>query len=330
MKGVIMAGGFGTRLRPLTIHVPKPMVPVLNRPMMEHIVRLVKTFGITDLISLLYFQADQIKSYFKDGREFGVDMEYSMAQDDLGTAGSVRAAAKMIDERFMVISGDLVTDLDLQAAVEFHQKKKSMATIVMTRVENPVAFGIVITEKDGKVIRFLEKPKWGEVFSDTINTGIYILEREVLDLIPEGKDFDFSKDLFPLMLHKKLPLYGYIGTGYWKDVGNLDQYRMVHLDIFSDRCKLQFPGEPYPGVARVYLEPGPRWHLGQALRHRGDRPQYRSRGEVRAYGLHLGTGRGDRAGQPDPPLGAVGPHRHRGGLPHRRCHHLLARDYRRG
>lgn len=256
MKGVIMAGGFGTRLRPLTINVPKPMVPVLNRPMMEHIVRLVKSYGVTDLISLLYFQADQIRKYFGDGRNFGVDMDYVMAQDDLGTAGSVNLTRTMIDERFLVISADVLTDIDLAAALEFHQSRGAIATILLTRVENPLAFGIVITDSDGKVTRFLEKPKWGEVFSDTINTGIYILEREALEFIPEGKEFDFSKDLFPLLLEKGLPLYGYIGTGYWKDVGTLEQYRLAHLDVFADRAKLGFPGEAHPGEARVYVESG--------------------------------------------------------------------------
>jgi mannose-1-phosphate guanylyltransferase/phosphomannomutase len=145
-------------------------------------------------------------------------------------------------ERFMVISADILTDFDLSQALKFHESHKSMATLVLTRVENPLAFGVVITGKDGSITRFLEKPSWGEVFSDTVNTGIYILEPEVFDLIPEGKDFDFSKDLFPLMLEKKLPLFGYIAEGYWKDIGTLGEYLHCHADILSGKVEVEVDG----------------------------------------------------------------------------------------
>src|SRR6185503_4116796 len=227
MKGVIMAGGFGTRLRPLTYNLPKPMVPVANRPIMQRIVELLKKHGINDQLGLLYFQPDSIKNYFGDGKNFGVKIGYQGAEGDLGTAGSVKLGQPMIGkERFMVISADILTDFDLSAAIKFHESRKAMATLILTRVENPLAFGVVITDKEGRITRFLEKPSWGEVFSDTVNTGIYILEPEVLDLIPEKVDFDFSKNLFPHMLKNGMPLYGYIAQGYWADIGNLDQYRL--------------------------------------------------------------------------------------------------------
>src|ERR1039458_641440 len=229
MKAVIMAGGFGTRMRPLTINLPKPMIPVVNRPMMEIIVDLLKKHKLTDLLSVVFYQPETITEYFHDGADFGVQMQYKAAESDLGTAGSVKNCQAMVDkERFVVISGDVLTDFDLTAAIKFHEQNKAKATMILTRVENPLAFGVVITGKDGKIERFLEKPTWGEVFSDTVNTGIYILEPEVLDLIPERSEFDFSKDLFPLLLEEDAGLYGYISDGYWRDVGNLNEYQEAH------------------------------------------------------------------------------------------------------
>ena len=243
MKAVIMAGGFGTRLRPLTNNLPKPMVPMANKPMMQHIIELLSRCGITDLVSLLYFHPETIENYFGDGSGFGVKMTYISASDDLGTAGSVGNAKASLDKPFLVISGDLLTDFDLLRAIEFHKERKAAATMVLTRVLNPLPFGIVITDKNGRIDRFMEKPGWGEVFSDTINTGIYILEPEVLDLIPPKEEFDFSKDLFPLLLEKKEPLYGYIAEGYWKDVGSLDEYRQANLDILHGKVMVNVPGE---------------------------------------------------------------------------------------
>jgi len=239
-KAVIMAGGFGTRLRPLTMSIPKPMVPVANRPMMEHIVSLLTRHGISDVVSLLYFQPENITDHFGDGAHHGISMRYMLAEADFGTAGSVKNAQQMLDERFIIISGDVLTDIDISAAVAFHEQRGAMATIVLTRVAEPLAYGIVMTDADGKITRFLEKPSWGEVFSDTINTGIYILEPEVLDLIPAKAEFDFSKDLYPLMLQKGMPLYGYIADGYWKDIGNLHEYQLAHEDVLSGRVTVDF------------------------------------------------------------------------------------------
>lgn len=242
-KAVIMAGGFGTRLRPLTMSIPKPMVPLANRPMMGHIVELLKSHGIHDVLSVLYFQPEQITSYFGDGAAFDISMAYVTAQADYGTAGAVKNAQEHLRERFIIISGDVLTDFDISAAVAYHQAKGAMATILLTRVPQPLQYGIVMTDADGRITRFLEKPSWGEVFSDTINTGIYILEPEVLDLIPPQTEFDFSKDLYPLMLRNKLPLYGYIADGYWKDIGNLQEYQLAHADVLAGRVHVSIPGE---------------------------------------------------------------------------------------
>ncbi|NQW29689.1 MAG: NTP transferase domain-containing protein [Ignavibacteria bacterium] len=261
-KAVIMAGGFGTRLRPLTMSIPKPMVPLANRPMMGHIVQLLKKHGITRMVSVLYFQPESITSYFGDGAKMGVQMEYITAEADFGTAGSVKNAESLLQEPFIVISGDVLTDFDITAAINFHKAKGAMATIVLTRVPQPLQYGIVMTDSEDRITRFLEKPSWGEVFSDTINTGIYILEPSVLDLIPPKTDFDFSKDLFPLMLSKGLPLFGYTATGYWKDIGNLQEYQLAHSDVLSGKVKVDLPGEPCDSaVCGSNLDLAPSAHL---------------------------------------------------------------------
>ncbi|MBR4632383.1 MAG: mannose-1-phosphate guanyltransferase [Elusimicrobia bacterium] len=242
MQAVIMAGGFGTRLRPITCSVPKPMALVANRPMLSHIIELLKQHNFNDLTMMLYYQPEIIKNYFKNGKDLGVSIKYLRPEADLGTAGSVGFARENIKDTFLVISGDVLTDFDISKAIEFHKKKKAIATMVLTRVENPLQFGVVITDKDGKVERFLEKPSWGEVFSDTINTGIYILEPEVFDYIPENTDVDFSKNLFPKLLKEGKPLYGYIADGYWKDIGNHDEYRFAHYDILDEKVKINVLG----------------------------------------------------------------------------------------
>jgi len=209
---------------------------------MQHIVDLLKKHGITEIVSTLFYQPEIITGYFGDGTKFGIKMQYRKAEADYGTAGSVRNAADFLDERFIIISGDVLTDFDLTKAIEFHEQKKAKATLVLTRATNPLAFGVVITDNGGKITRFLEKPSWGEVFSDTINTGIYIIEPEVLKLIPYQKEFDFSKNLFPAMLEQDMGLYGYIAEGYWRDVGNLNEYQEAHLDALDDEVDLVHEG----------------------------------------------------------------------------------------
>lgn len=249
MKVIIMAGGEGSRLRPLTCDRPKPMVPIMNRPMMEHIIALLKRFELTDIGVTLQYLPEQIENYFGDGREFGVQMQYFVETTPLGTAGSVKNAISFLDETFLVLSGDALTDFDLQSALNFHRQKGGVATLVLTSVEKPLEYGVVITDESGCITRFLEKPSWGEVFSDTVNTGIYILEPEVLRHIPEGVKFDFSQDLFPLLMAKGYPLYGYVATGYWCDIGNLQQYQEAHFDILQGKVQFKIAErEIAPGV----------------------------------------------------------------------------------
>jgi mannose-1-phosphate guanylyltransferase / phosphomannomutase len=248
MKAVIMAGGFGTRLRPLTCNVPKPMAPLMNKPMMHHIVSLLRSHGITDVLATLFYTPEAITSYFGDGSQFGVAMSYVRAEADYGTAGSVRNATKGMNERILIISGDVLTDFDLTSAIRYHESRNAKATIVLTHAKNPLQFGVVITQEDGKITRFLEKPSWGEVFSDTINTGIYILEPDVLERVPYKQDYDFSKDLFPLLLKQDAGLYGYIAQGYWRDIGNLNEYQEAHIDALTGGVKIDIAGEKQGSV----------------------------------------------------------------------------------
>lgn len=237
-----MAGGFGTRLRPLTCNIPKPMTPLLNKPIIEHIINLLKLHKIDDLILILYHQSDIIKSYFKDGSGFGVKINYVKPDADYGTAGAVYRAKDLINDRFLIISGDVVTDFDLNKAAQYHIRKKSFATIILTHSKNPLQFGIVLTNKDGAITTFYEKPAWSEVFSDTINTGIYVFEKEVLDIIPKAgangkQDVDFSKDVFPYILRNNFPLYGFVESGYWRDVGGLEDYISTNLEALKGKIK---------------------------------------------------------------------------------------------
>lgn len=235
MQAVIMAGGFGTRLRPLTNNIPKPMVPILNKPILEHIIQLLKLHGIKDYVVLLFFMPDKIRDFLGDGRKFGVKIRYVVPEEDYGTAGAVKLSEKYIDGNFIVISGDVLTDFNLSSIAAFHQMKDTVATISLYSSKNPLQFGIVLTDNKQRIVRFLEKPSSSEVFSDTINTGIYFFRKEIFNFIPEGESFDFSKDLFPRLLREKIPIYGFKTPGYWRDVGNLEEYIDANMDALKGR-----------------------------------------------------------------------------------------------
>ncbi len=249
MKAIIMAGGEGSRLRPLTCDRPKPMVPVMDRPIMQHIVDLLKRHGFRDIGATLMYLPEDIKDYFGDGGDFGVRMQYFIEESPLGTAGSVKNAQEFLDQTFLVIGGDALTDFDLTQIMSFHRSKQAAVTIALTRVSTPLEYGVVITDREGHIRQFLEKPSWGEVFSDTVNTGIYVIEPEILDFIPADTSFDFSKDLFPLLLKKGFPIYGCVVPGYWCDIGNLAQYRQAQYDILAGRANINWAGkEISPGI----------------------------------------------------------------------------------
>ncbi|MDD6308927.1 MAG: sugar phosphate nucleotidyltransferase [Clostridia bacterium] len=238
MKAIIMAGGEGTRLRPLTCTMPKPMARVMNRPLMEHIIALLKKHGIIDIGVTLMYMPDSIKRYFGDGSAFGVRLTYFCEDTPMGTAGSIKNASRFLDDDFLVISGDALCDIDLSALIDFHRARGAEATLALKSMEIPLEYGVVVTDKAGRILRFLEKPGWSQVFSDTVNTGIYVLSPSVLS-VTDQIPCDFSKDIFPRMLAEHKPLYGYVADGYWCDIGDLDAYRHCHYDVFEGRLSLQ-------------------------------------------------------------------------------------------
>ena len=244
MRAVVMAGGEGTRLRPLTSNQPKPMVPICGKPCIEHIVELVHKHGIDDVVVTLAFMPQVIRSYLGDGSSLGVRIEYAVEEQPLGTAGSVRNAKELLDETFVVISGDALCDFDIGEIVRFHRERGALATLALKSVDNPLEFGVVIVDDEGRIERFLEKPSWGQVFSDTINTGVYVIEPELLDRIPEGEPYDFSKQLFPELLAEGAPLYGYVvpEDKYWKDIGTIEQYREANQDVLDGLVGVDVPG----------------------------------------------------------------------------------------
>ena len=253
-----MAGGEGSRLRPLTCDKPKPMVPVMNRPLMEYTVELLRLHGLRDIAVTLQYLPEQIKEHFGSGDSFGVNLHYFVEEEPLGTAGSVKNAASFLDETFIVISGDALTDFDLNEALYFHRARGAMATLVLKAVDNPLEYGVVMIDPDGRINRFLEKPGWGEVFSDTVNTGIYILEPEVLSLVEPGKMVDFSKDIFPRLLAQKEPLFGCVLDGFWCDVGDIREYLRAHRQVLEGKVCLRLNAtEQERGI---WLEEGVQLH----------------------------------------------------------------------
>ncbi|HRW04149.1 MAG TPA: sugar phosphate nucleotidyltransferase [Caldilineaceae bacterium] len=279
MKAVVMAGGDGARLRPLTIGRPKPMVPLVNKPVMLHILELLKSHGITDIVVTLRYLASVIQDFFGDGSHLGMNISYVVEDSPLGTAGSVKHAAQLLDDTFLVISGDALTDFDLQSIIHAHQEHEVLATIALAHVPNPLEYGVVVTNEQGYVSRFLEKPGWAELISDTVNTGIYVLEPEALDLIPTNKPYDFSMELFPSMLEKGIPIYGHSAEGYWCDVGNIPEYQRATSDLLYGRVRLATPiGEAIGGgiwVGRnVEIAPSAQLfgpiYLGNEVKIKGD------------------------------------------------------------
>lgn len=249
MKAVVMAGGEGTRLRPMTTRRPKPLAPVLNKPIIEHILELLRASGITDVVLTVHFMADAIQGCLGDGHDFGMNLIYAVEDTPLGTAGSVKLAEPyLIDEPFLIVSGDALTDVDLNAAISFHTAANADATLILKEVTNPLDFGIVVTDHDGRIQRFLEKPSWGEVFSDRVNTGMYVLDPVVFSYMDKGRPYDWSQDIFPRMLQDGRRLMGHVMEGYWCDIGSLTQYREAQYEVLDRTTSLPLPPEIAEGV----------------------------------------------------------------------------------
>jgi len=241
MKAMVLAAGVGSRLDPLTRNVPKPMVPVVNKPVMSYILELLQRHGFDEIVINLHYLGDQIESYFGDGASLGVRITYIREEKLHGTAGSVKRAQEFFDGTFLVIGGDDLTDLDLTRMLKFHRDKRSLATIALSLVDDPAEYGIALLNERGRIIRFMEKPRGEAIFSNAANTGVYIFEPEIFDLIPAGQFYDFGKDLFPLLLSLRKPFYGYLTSSYWRDIGSLQEYREAHYDALQGRVAIQFP-----------------------------------------------------------------------------------------
>ena len=248
-----MAGGEGTRLRPLTCDCPKPMIRLMNLPVMHYTLALLKKHGIREVTATLGYLPDAIRDYFAAGDSLGMALRYTVEQTPLGTAGGVKQAAAGLEETFIVLSGDGITDLDIDRAVAFHRKKRALATLVLKRADNPLDYGVVLTDADGRVQSFHEKPDWSEVVSDTVNTGIYILEPRALEIVPEGRAWDFGHDLLPELVRRGEPVYGYVTQGYWCDIGDVRAYLQAHVDAMEGRIRLE---GLFPRSGRAVQMPG--------------------------------------------------------------------------
>ena len=256
MQALILAGGKGTRLRPLTMHTPKPIVPIANKPFLLYQLELLKRADVRDVILSLSYQPQKIEDKIGDGTDYNVRVSYAVEASPLGTAGAYRNAASMISETTVVFNGDVLTDIDMNEVIRGHRERQAAATIVLAPVPNPTAYGLVETDKDGRVRRFLEKPKPEEVTCDTINAGIYILEPRVLDYVPEGEPFMFEYGVFPKLLEHNEPFYSYVWRGYWRDIGTASSYLQANLDVIAGRVELLPPtpnqrGEKFDESAEV-------------------------------------------------------------------------------
>ncbi len=247
MKAMILAAGVGSRLDPLTRSLPKPMVPVINRPVIEHIVRLLKRHGFDEIVVNLHYLGEQIDAHFKNRKDLGVNLYFKYEERLWGDAGSVKRSEEFFDDTFIVIGGDDITDLDLGRLVRFHKDKKAIASIALSLVDDASEYGIALMNERGRITRFMEKPKGEVIFSNAANTGVYVFEPEIFDLIPKGTTYGFGQNLMPLLIEQKKPFYGLLTSAYWKDVGNLKTYQQCHVDGMAGRVQLDMP---YPQVKK--------------------------------------------------------------------------------
>ncbi|CAM4397128.1 sugar phosphate nucleotidyltransferase [Paenibacillus tarimensis] len=242
MKALLLAGGLGTRLRPLTEQLPKPMAPVGNRPWLEHLILQLKEQGIEEFVITLKHYPELIRSHFGDGSRLGVSIAYTVEEEALGTAGAIKNAEHLLGERFLVFNADVIQKVDILPLIEFHKQHGGVATIGLTQVEDPSQFGVVDITPSGRILKFIEKPQPGQAPSDLINAGVYLLDRQALSLIPAGKEVSIERETFPLLIQQGLGVYGCHMRGYWLDMGTRERYRKVHWDILDRTFPLPIPG----------------------------------------------------------------------------------------
>lgn len=238
MKALLLAGGKGTRLRPLTDNIPKPMVPVMGKPLLESTIMNLKKNGITEIIISTCYKSNYIKDYFKDGSEFGVRIKYISEDIPLGTGGAIKNVQRYVDDAFIIFNSDILSDINIKRLIDFHKSRKADATIAVTHVENPSQYGVIEYDDNKRIKSFKEKPKGKEITSHFINAGIYIFEPKVLKEIPANKVVSIEKDTYPSLLQKGYNLYAYESNDYWMDIGNLSKYLRCHKDIMDGKCKL--------------------------------------------------------------------------------------------
>jgi mannose-1-phosphate guanylyltransferase len=237
MQAVILAGGKGTRMRPLTLHTPKPVMPLVGQPFLVYQLDLLRRAGIQDVVLSLSYQPHKIEDVFGDGSRYEMRILYTVETQPLGTAGAYRHARDIIDSPTVVFNGDILTDLDLNEVIAFHNERGSAATIVLTPVENPGAYGLAETDAEGRVLRFREKPKGDEITTNTINAGIYILDPEILRHVPPDESVSFEYDLFPTLVAKGVPVYGFVSDHYWTDIGTPRRYLHASLDLLAGKLE---------------------------------------------------------------------------------------------
>jgi NDP-sugar pyrophosphorylase family protein len=243
MKAVIIAGGLGTRLRPLTYNTPKPIVPVVNRPFAVHQIELLAKHGIKEIIFSIHYLSSEIKKTLEDGKRWGIKIHYCLEEKPLGTAGAVKNAQKFFDNSpLLVFNGDILTDANISKIINFHNEKKARVTLTLTEVEDPTAFGLILTEKDGRVRRFLEKPSWDMVVAKTVNAGIYVVDPNIFEKIPAGEEYSFERQLFPSLLEEGAPIYGYLSDAYWVDIGSPEKYKEAHQAILRGEVAVKIFG----------------------------------------------------------------------------------------
>ncbi|HET8644263.1 MAG TPA: NDP-sugar synthase, partial [Vicinamibacteria bacterium] len=247
MKGVILAGGEGTRLRPLTLSVPKPVVPVVDRPFLRHQLDLLATAGVSEIVFSVAYRPEKVQAVFGDGTGLGCRIHYAVEDTPLGTGGAVKNAESHLDDVTVVFNGDVLTDVDLPAVVRAHRETGASATIVLTPVPNPSAYGLVETDAGGRILRFIEKPDPSQITTDTINAGIYVLETRVLELMPPGVNHSIERAFFPALIARGDRLTGYVHRGYWIDIGTPEKYLQVHRDVLRGRFPVWLDGEPRGG-----------------------------------------------------------------------------------
>jgi len=246
VKAVIIAGGLGTRLRPLTNNTPKPIVPLANLPMIVRQLDLLVCHGINEVIINLHYLSHEIKKILGDGRKWGIKIYYSIENEPLGTAGAVKNAEQFFDEDpLIVFNGDVITDLNLTKLIGFHHQKQAVVTLALTEVEDPTAFGLILRDKDGRVTKFLEKPNWEQVIqakTKAINAGTYIIDPKIFRDVPVGEPYSFERQLYPSLLEKGVRMFGYLSTAYWIDIGNPEKYKEVHQAILRGEVAVKIMG----------------------------------------------------------------------------------------